>query len=59
MERANPSGEVGRLGKCLTDLFAFTESVELYVTIENILRARAAGFIEQAYVEEVWFIDMV
>jgi hypothetical protein len=43
IERANPSGEVGRLGKRSTDLCAFTECVDLYVAIG----------------EEVCFIDMV
>jgi hypothetical protein len=59
IERANPSGEVGRLGKRLTDLVAFMVFVDFYVAIENTLRARTADFIEQAYCEEVWFIDMV
>jgi hypothetical protein len=58
-ERANPSGEVGRLGKRLTDLCAFTEPADSHFAIENILRARTADFIEQAYGEEVWFIDMI
>jgi hypothetical protein len=53
IERANPSGEVGRLGKRSTDLCACAEFDDFYVTIENILRARTADFIEQAYVEEV------
>jgi hypothetical protein len=68
-ERANPSGEVGKpgkrltevgkLGKCLRDLCASTGFVDLYVAIENILRARTADFVEQAYGEEVCFIDMI
>src|ERR1700733_15849926 len=40
IERANPSGDVGRLGKRLTDLCAFTEFVDFYVAIKNTLRAR-------------------
>ena len=59
IERANPSGEVGRLGKRLTDLWACTEFVYFYVAIKNILRARAADFIEQAYGEEVCFVYMI
>src|ERR1700728_383774 len=59
IERANPSGEVGKLGKRSTDLFACAEIVDFYVAIEHILRARTADFIKQAYGEEVCFIDMV
>jgi hypothetical protein len=59
IERANPSGEVGKLGKRSTDLFAVTEIGDFYVAIKNILRARTADFIEQAYREEVCFIDMI
>jgi hypothetical protein len=59
IERANPSGEVGRLGKRLTDSCTFMEFVDLYVAIENTLRARTADFVEQAYGEEVCFIDMI
>ena len=59
IERANPSGEVGRLGKRSTDLFACAECVDFYVAIENTLRARTADFVEQAYGEEVCFIDMI
>jgi hypothetical protein len=59
IERANPSGEVGRLGKRSTDLFACAECVDFYVAIENTLRARTAEFIEQAYSEEVCFIDII
>ena len=59
IERANPSGEVGRLGKRLTDLCACREFVDFYVAIENTLRARTADFIEQAYGGEVCFVDMV
>ena len=59
IERANPSGEVGRLGKRLTELYALMGFADLYVAIENILRARTADFIEQAYGEEVCFIDMI
>src|ERR1700733_12622525 len=49
IERANPSGEVGRLGKRLTELYALMGFADLYVAIENILRAGTADFIEQAY----------
>ena len=58
-ERVNPSSEVGRLGKRLTDLCACTEFVDFYVAIENTLRARTADFIDQAYGEEVCFINMI
>jgi hypothetical protein len=53
IERANSSGEVGRLGKRSTDLFACAEFVDFYVAIENALRARTAEFIERAYSEKV------
>jgi hypothetical protein len=59
IERANPSGEVGKLGKRLTDLFACAECFYFYVAIENTLRARTAYFIERAYSEEVCFIDII
>jgi hypothetical protein len=59
IERANPPGKVGRPGKRSTDLFACAECFDCYVAIENILRARAADFIEEAYSEEVCFIDMI
>ena len=59
IERANSSGEMGRPGKRSTKLFAFTDCKNFYVAVENTLRARAADFIEQAYSEEVCFIDMI
>jgi hypothetical protein len=59
IERANPPGKVGRPGKRSTDSFACAECFDFYVAIENTLRARTANFIEQAYGEEVCFIDII
>ena len=55
LERANPSGKVGRLSKSLNDMFAPI----IYLAIKDILRARAADFVDSAHSGEVVYIDML
>jgi hypothetical protein len=57
-ERVNPFSKVGWLGKCLNGSVS-SVYINSYVAIEDTLRARTADFIEQAYGEEVCFIDMI
>jgi hypothetical protein len=42
----------------LTDSSALRESVSPYVTVEDVLGARTADFVDQAYGNEVFFIYM-
>jgi hypothetical protein len=55
LERANSFGKVGRPCKDLSD----TGIINSYVSIKDILRARADDFVDLTESNEVGFIDML
>jgi hypothetical protein len=55
LERANPSGKIGGVGKRPNDTFA----ISLYLAIKYILRTKAADFADLAKSEQVVFTDML
>jgi hypothetical protein len=58
LERANSFGKVGRPCKDLNDDTGITNSF-VYVAIKDILRARAAYFVDLTESNEVGFTDML